>query len=319
MTRKEGFIEIDKMLNEIDVDTTSIRTIRDSNKITRIKSGSSRIHFSFIYNGTKYYYKSDPNSNPYSELLINCLANDYGIPSVLYDLATVKDTKGVISKDFTKPNTNIISGKDIIVEYIKYLNKKNNIDDIEDILEHINNLEDIWNALDYHYRDLPNKLEIVSNLMNQIVDLFIFDILTYQSDRHFNNWSIIEEDDNISLAPIYDNELTALVDSEYSRLMPASYVLAVDSFSLDDINKELEKFIDVSEFNYKELIKDKMWIISNDNLKKAFSDIEKKIGYPIPKKIKENSLNLFREHRNNLEEVLNIKKEKSDIYAGKSR
>ncbi len=42
--------------------------------------------------------------------------------------------------------------------------------------------------------------------MKKIVDIYLFDIITCQSDRHSGNWQIIEFGDNIDICLLYDNE-----------------------------------------------------------------------------------------------------------------
>lgn len=47
-------------------------------------------------------------------------------------------------------------------------------------------------------------------LLNQIVELIIFDFITGQRDRHGANVEILENDDKVRLSPIYDNGVSFL-------------------------------------------------------------------------------------------------------------
>ena len=66
-------------------------------------------------------------------------------------------------------------------------------------------------------------------------------------------------------------------------------------------------------------IKDKLWIISEENLYKIFARIEEKTKYPIPKEIKSFYLIYYRKHRERLEEVLSLAKEGEKQNEGKNR
>lgn len=53
-----------------------------------------------------------------------------------------------------------------------------------------NNLYDIWSAVEIYSKISDYKVES-SNFMKDLTNLFIFDIITNQSDRHADNWSVI--------------------------------------------------------------------------------------------------------------------------------
>ena len=54
------------------------------------------------------------------------------------------------------------------------------------------NLENIWDALYSKYYSLDNYEEIVKKLMDQLVEIFCFDLLTINNDRNPNNLIIAE-------------------------------------------------------------------------------------------------------------------------------
>lgn len=57
------------------------------------------------------------------------------------------------------------------------------------------------------------------NMISRFWDMFVIDTLIGNSDRHFDNWGIIERNQNISFAPIYDcgSSLAALVDDSVMK------------------------------------------------------------------------------------------------------
>lgn len=309
MTRKEGFIEVDKMLQEIGVDTTNLNSILKSPQVREIDYiHESKIHFSFTYHNEIYYFKKDtyPNCSPYNELVADELAKDFGIPCVDYDLATLgRTTKGVISKNFRLENVQYISGNEL---FTNVWNKYH--------VSTSNNLEDIWNAFEYRYRNLPNKREIIAKLTNKIVNIYLFDIITGQGDRHEGNWEIMEYENNLDIAPLYDNE-RILMNS--SKNIEVCLITENSDVDYEKIDKSIKRFQKVSGEEFTNIIKEKLWIISEENLNKVFGRIEAKTGYPMPDEEKEFYLNGYQEHKRKLEEILGLTEEREEYNERKSR
>ena len=251
MVRKEGFIDLDSLLKKSGIDVDSI----DNLEVLRIDN-------------KMYFFKESFFTYPYTELLGEELLNDYGLPSVFNDLAVFKDNKGVISRNSHEEGYSYISARTIFWDYIEYLDEEKKYS----ITPEYNNLEFLWNALDYRYKDRKNGKEIVSKLMEQLVDLFIFDLITFQGDRNSGNYEIKEGVESVELAPIYDNE--AILHSTFGE---DKIRLVVDEDTNYDIYNELEKFINYSDSSYINKIKDKLWIIDEENLNKKFKRIEDQI------------------------------------------
>jgi len=59
---------------------------------------------------------------------------------------------------------------------------------------------------------IKNKVEI----HNSFWDMFVVDCLIGNSDRHFDNWGVLEKDGDIRFAPVYDcgSALSALIDDD---------------------------------------------------------------------------------------------------------
>ncbi len=81
--------------------------------------------------------------------------------------------------------------------------------------------------------------------------------------------------------------------------------------------KSIQQFQNVSSDEYSSIIKEKLWIISNDNLKSVFERIENKIGYIIPPKYKEVYLSAYAKHKDRLEKLLRLDLEEEKIYSKK--
>jgi len=288
MERINGYIRIDEMLKAgggakyIDLNASS--------------------HLEFNYKGETYFYKYNEDILPYSELVAEELAKDYGLFCVSYDLASLNGIKGVISKNYKKKNANYILADDILSYcFNSYHNGKClSIDEY-------NNLDSIWTALDYYYRDKKNKIAITHNLMSQIVDIFLFDIITCQPDRHTRNWEIMEKEDSINISPLYDNE----------RILKYREEDAIISISISESEDEnlweaLKKFQHLSSDEFNNLIEKRLWIISEENLMSVFERIEKKTNHSMPEKCKNFYLDGYKKHKEKIEEIVYNKSRKDE-------
>lgn len=305
MRRIDGFIDVEEMLQEIGINTADFDSIVKEPMIKCLDNTNNKLLI-FNYQGENYYYKYDKYANiirPYNELIASELAQDFGIPYVDYDLAILKNKKGVISKNFKKENTDYIQGNQLLLNFWK--NSFN--------IGENNNLEDIWDALEYHYQNYPNKREIIEYLMKKIILIFVFDIIICNHDRHSENWMIIENDNNIDIAPIYDNEGMLTINSVFSMV----------SLTVDDMEPNLcrviKRFQKISGEEYKNIIKEKLWIISDENLKSVFGRIEQKTNYPISETLKEHYIKSFKEHRERLERILNYIQKRDEQNERKNR
>ena len=156
MKRKEGFIDVEEMLKESGINTSTTDTIYNSTKVRSLNTSASSFLI-FNYNDHEYYYKVSEFFTPYSEMIVSELLNDFNINHVEYDLAYLKDTKGLLSKNFKKENAKYIPGYKLLEDYTGEV-------DIY-MLEEYNDLENIWMAIKERYKDE----NVTKKLVNQIV------------------------------------------------------------------------------------------------------------------------------------------------------
>ena len=303
MVRENGYVNWDDTLKKMGIDTTSLDTVMESDKVTVAEDGSSNV-FSFKYNDDNLFFKTNSirgEYNHYAELLALELAKDFGIPCAQYDLAKICGHKGVTSKDIRKENATYINLKDIIRKY-----HDNDLMDNFDLLT-------IWKDLNKYYENRPDREKIVANLVSQIVDIFIFDVLVAQYDPY--NLKIMEYDGKVSMAPIYDNEfMQAKFRGTDFRFGVDEKLYSTDEDEKNDSEDEdkdraliaFDRFLSISSTEFVKRVVDKMWVIGEDNLDKKFGIIERKTGdYPVPEDIKNKFIAKFTNHRKNLIEVLN--------------
>lgn len=155
----------------------------------------------------------------YKELVGYQAAKFLGIDACYCDLAILNGEKGIISKSLRKNGVNLVSGNEILGDYIAC-----NFDIVKDMgmgselasqtekyglgdttryfsAMYINNLEMIWQALEYRYEDKIN----ISSVMYQFVLMYMFTIIFGDADKHPGNWFIVEGKDEVKLAALFDN------------------------------------------------------------------------------------------------------------------
>lgn len=328
MTRKNSFIDLCEILSIKDKDYLSssndyyelIDLLKNNKKVKIVKNIPGRsLVFSFSYEGEIYFFTFDARAEIFSALFAEEVANDMGISNVSYDLARIGNIKGHISKNFITPKAKYITGEEILkIAYkeVIYQELRENgyipFDEESDIQVYTkyNNLEDIWAALEKIYRDRPNMQEIVRHLMSQIVDMFIFDILTGQPDRHTKNWMIVEyQDGNVELQPLFDNARAFFNYLDFT-LMCLPITSRQNGFTpIKNIYDNLQMFLTISTDEFKKRLLKNFWILTDENILNIITRIENKIGCPLSEDIKrkykakwKNYLNFFMDSLN-IEEI----------------
>ena len=308
--RDKGYINLDKIL-ELPFTTSFeelVEALKNNEKVNVLSVNNSnnniQLVFSFKYNNIEYFYKYDcPREpfrvSPYNELVACELANDLGIPHVDYDLAIVCGFGGLISKDFRQNNVQYISGEEFLINNHP-LGKKDNI-------ATLNNLEDIWLALEEHYGRKLDYQNIISKVMKKIVNMFIFDILTGQVDRGATNWWLIEyPDGTLDLQPLFDNVRILML---HHRLAEERYpsvsktLLKVNRDIVRYFGDNLEEFLKYSDEEFTNILFNSLWGISQENMQKIFTKIEEKTEYYIPNELKQFYLKEFESQLNFINEV----------------
>lgn len=254
-------------------------------------------NFSFFYNNKKYFFKKCKNIHEvYNELIAEEIANEFGIPCAHYDLASYYGFIGTVSENFINRKDNYIT----IEEILKKVFKKENV-------SKYNNLEDIEISLIYLYKDQL----IVNQLMNELINIFIFDILIANLDRHVSNNGIIENENGIHFGKVFDNE---------KMLSDASINMGIYSLGISrndyhpfilDYNEDdnfIKKFLYQSSKEYKKLLEDKLEIISDENIEKILVKVEQKINSPIQPNIREKIKLKFSQNLSMIEQILNQRK-----------
>lgn len=202
----------------------------------------------FYYEGEKYFYKCPRNLyHVYNELVAHKIAERFGIPSVPYYVTTYGDETGVSSLMFD--DSDYVPMSDILFDV--YGSDNNSF----------NNLTDIWAAFEEKY-----GYEATKKLMDELVNIFLFDVVIGNADRHNENYGIINNDDGPHFAPLFDNEWMLFKRS----INYGFYNLGVESN--DDCNK-LYIFLKNSDSSYLFRLKEMVNKIDDQALQEILDEI----------------------------------------------
>lgn len=232
-----------------------------------------------IYDKELYYLKMcNKVRNIYNELIAEEIAHDYGIDVAIVDLFEYNDDLGIMSKSIYPLSKNIVH----LSEYIE---------------NSCNNLEDIWYKFDELF---DNKTTL--RLMDKLVDIFLFDVLIGNVDRHADNLSLIIDENGVNFLPLYDNENMLASDS----INCGFYTLGVDykDFNSNAEYNILEKFLSYSDYMYLDKLQSKLWIIEEDNFEKILKRVENKIGTFIQPSIRNELIYRMKENLEMIKRVI---------------
>ena len=251
-------------------------------------NGSHTI-YNFKMDNDTYYFKEVPNRELVMEMISKSIAFLLGIPYLKESIAILNDKYGLLSKSYLKDDDKSYNLHNLMQNYFY----GNNDDELLDYrkLASLNNLEDIWFALEDRYEDK----NIVKNLMDGITNIFMFDLLVGESDRTLRNIEIIESYNTVTLAPLYDTS---------SILADKSTALGVDEddYLKSDLDK-LDKFIENSDTAYKEKFYSYLNTLDSIGIEKIIEETERENDFIIDNNLKNeiitkfnSRINMFKEH-----------------------
>lgn len=263
------------------------KIINKDNLIPNFK-GSHTI-YNFKMDNDTYYFKEVPNRELVMEMISKSIAFLLGIPYLKESIAILNDKYGLLSKSYLKDDDKSYNLHNLMQNYF-YENNDNELLDYRKLAS-LNNLEDIWFALEDRYEDK----NIVKNLMVGITNIFMFDLLVGESDRTLRNIEIIESYNTVTLAPLYDTS---------SILADKSTALGVDEddYLKNDLDK-LDKFIENSDTAYKEKFYSYLNTLDSIGIEKIIEETERENDFIIDNNLKNeiitkfnSRINMFKEH-----------------------
>lgn len=226
----------------------------------------------FIENddGKKYYFKL--NSHDCIEIVVERIAKQLGICCAHYGISSY-DGKELYVSDSLNNDGEFILAQDL------------NIDGT--------NLFAIWRGIEKFY---PQHVKL---LMNDMIKIYIMDLLLMNFDRTDLNWGFYIKDNNVRIA-IIDSELAFSISSSYisceERKNPFGLI------SINDDNIEILKFLSVSSKEFVDLFARMYRLLTPEYIENVFLGVEKDIGRSIV--AKDICLRIYNEHYQEIGEVI---------------
>ena len=261
-----NIINLDKIINK--------------NQIRPNFKGSHNI-YNFKIDNDIYYFKEAPNRELVMELISKSIAFILGIPYLDESIAILNDKYGLLSKSYLKVGDKSYNLQSLMQNYF-YENNEEELLDYKK-LDSLNNLEDIWFALEDRYEDN----DIVKKLMEGITNIFMFDLLLRESDRTLKNIEIIENDTDIKLAPLYD---TSSIFSDTNTKLG----IDEEDYLKNDIDK-LNKFLEYSDNSSKEKFYSYLETLDSIGIEKIIKETEKENNLIISNDLKDELIAKFNE------------------------
>ena len=254
--------------------------------------------FTFIYNGKKYFYKKvNKEKDLYNELIAEMIAKDLGIPCAHYMLGEHDNATGVVSEYFD--TSNCITMKTLLENF--YIRSKR-VEKSASILYDLNNFEDI----SFAFKSLFSE-ELATKLIEDLIEIFFFDVIIGNNDRHPGNYGLIITDDEVKFTPLFDNEKLLTEESVFS----GQYSLLATREDTPEENI-FHKFIKALPIEYWEKFQTMLEVIKPENLNRIFKSLNQE-GVEIPFEIKLELILKFEMNYNLIKEFLNNKKPKTKL------
>ena len=242
--------------------------------------GSHNI-YNFKIDNDIYYFKEAPNRELVMELISKSIAFILGIPYLDESIAILNDKYGLLSKSYLKDGDKSYNLQSLMQNYF-YENNEEELLDYKKLAS-LNNLEDIWFALEDRYEDN----DIVKKLMEGITNIFMFDLLLRESDRTLKNIEIIENGTDIKLAPLYD---TSSIFSDTNTKLG----IDEEDYLKNDIDK-LNKFLEYSDNSSKEKFYSYLETLDSIGIEKIIKETEKENNLIISNDLKDELIAKFNE------------------------
>lgn len=253
----------------------------------------------------------------YVELLLEYLAQIVGIRTIESKIVEVNKqfkTYGLISKDYRKKDCNIVSGKEIVLDFLKHLEKNHlleeylgiqKISDLKNSISEYNSLDCVWDALNYRYSKFSNSNEIVTNNMNELARRYTFLFLMMQSDFHLGNWEMIEQGQSVFLAPVYDMDMSfrsSFDDYEKNNSMK-SYLT-----STQDVYQDFSNFYFSLPEKDQIIIQNEILVLTPETIATAIDFLPKIHSIEMPFSMKETILKRYNEHYQRIMDMIQNKR-----------
>lgn len=264
----------------------------------------------------KYLVKADYQNTSINELIGKKLADIMGIVCPRYFLVDVDNKKYILSEDLNQYGKFIPAielGEKYEDEFESYpLNKlyqdESWYDEDAKKILHGNSLYDIWSYFENNYSS-----DISKSLMDEILKVYMFDILFLNYDRDTRNWGILTQKDQVNVI-ILDNELIFTKKSEENednddKQTESSCYAETVSLNVNfkkehaPVYEDFRQFLKESSTEFITSFKYYLDLITPEFLRKIIEQIEKSNDLNIADK--EEKIAIYQKHHNALQTIYN--------------
>ena len=298
---QEGFIDLDKLNVNFPAES-------------RERMGNPNRDKNWIdFNGKKALYKEavklddEENSSIYAELIIEELAKQADIKTAHCDLVKLNGKPGILSYSVINEDEELHSLNSFIGE----------TKDSEEYFDTVDLVDMLKKTVEYLGNEGLSKEE-TRKIIVDMQKLLAFDTFIMATDRHTENISFVRDvQGNISLAPIYDNENSLMLDMNNSLLDDLAKSPQGIKVSCDFIDPKIAIIPDEGEES-KLLWKDTLnELCGNDDvydfmmdcydnldIEVAIENVEERIGAELPDRVKIVATNAFNFRKKEIDKVM---------------
>lgn len=256
-------------------------------KIVNLSSGS-------------YLIKADYDKTGVNELIGKKLADIMGLVCPRYFLVEVDNDKYLLSEDLNQYGE-FISALEICENFKSHKKEdKSN----EDMNISDNSIYSIWNYLEANFPPEKSK-----ELMNEIIRMYIFDILFLNSDRDLKNWGILTQTNGNVNIVIFDNELIFYENTSFPGISLTASLTELYPSVYDDFRI----FLKESSSEFTSLFKYYFDLITPEFFKGLIEQIERRDNIQI--ETKEELVEKYKKHRTVLMQIYEEEIKKGDNHA----
>lgn len=250
--------------------------------------------------GENYFLKISKKTGISKEIFIQIigeeLARMVGIETVHSKIVDVgSNTYGLMSSNYIKYDDNILSGKEIVIDYLQHLysndllhlwldtpltmEEKEDFHDgyLEGMMEafncrHVNcnSLNFIWDALSFQFRNKENGQIITERIVKDLTKRYLFSFMIMNKDFHLKNWEIIDIYGNYTLSPLYDIDLS--FDRNFTNLDKNNSMKSYEN-NIENIYEDFEQYFSSSSDDFKKEFYRQQNILTPENVQEAMERI----------------------------------------------
>ena len=210
------------------------------------------------------------------ELLAEELARNIPIETISSEIVFCGNDKyGLISQSYLVSDYTIGSGSTISLEYFQK--------------EMPPTLETIWESLNYHFREYPNRKNIILGFMKELTERYVFSFITMNRDFHLKNFEFLENNQHAVLVPMYDMDLSfdTHFEEKHNSLM---------AINTENIYEDFKNYYYSSSEYFQKEVERMLSILTPEFIWKSLETVEHLHGLIIPENIKKNIYTTYEVH-----------------------